>query len=149
VLASKTPYGLKGIAVFEAFKGLLGLVLGVAFVILGHEHFHFRFQFADKFLQLVEGLDIRVVLLGTIAYAILRFTEAYGLWRDRTWAEWLAIISSAIYIPFEFFEIYEKPTALRITITVFNLILLIYLVILRKHKHDERKHSLSFVNSNV
>ena len=36
-----------------------------------------------------------------IAYASLRFVEAYGLWRERKWAEWLAAASGAIYIPIE------------------------------------------------
>ncbi len=34
-----------------------------------------------------------------LLYSSLRFIESYGLWRQRVWAEWLAIISGAIYLP--------------------------------------------------
>ena len=51
--------------------------------------------------------DARLKTLAGLAflYSIVRFVEAYGLWRMRTWAEWFAIISGGIYIPLEVFEI--------------------------------------------
>ncbi|UUZ70577.1 DUF2127 domain-containing protein [Polaromonas sp. P2-4] len=43
--------------------------------------------------------------MGAATYALVRFVEAYGLWRSRRWAEWFAAISGAIYIPFELYEL--------------------------------------------
>ena len=42
-------------------------------------------------------------------YVILRFIEAYGLWYVRPWAEWLAIASGSIYIPFEIADLLRRP----------------------------------------
>ena len=39
--------------------------------------------------------------LGALAYSTVRLVEAYGLWHERSWAEWFAAASGAIYIPFE------------------------------------------------
>ncbi len=35
------------------------------------------------------------------AYSLLRFTEAYGLWKQRTWAEWVAFVSGTLLLPLE------------------------------------------------
>jgi uncharacterized membrane protein (DUF2068 family) len=40
-----------------------------------------------------------------LIYAIFRFVEGYGLWKERVWAEWLALISGAVYLPFEVYEV--------------------------------------------
>jgi uncharacterized membrane protein (DUF2068 family) len=37
-------------------------------------------------------------------YSAFRFVEAWGLWWQRRWAEWLALVSSGIYLPFELYE---------------------------------------------
>ena len=42
---------------------------------------------------------LKLLAIGAAAYALVRFVEAYGLWRSRRWAEWFAAISRAIYIP--------------------------------------------------
>ena len=52
---------------------------------------------ADK----MSDTSIAMILGVAIAYALLRFIEGYGLWRQRVWAEWLAIVSGCLYIPFE------------------------------------------------
>ena len=40
-----------------------------------------------------------------LIYAIFRFIEGYGLWKERLWAEWLALVSGALYLPFEVYEV--------------------------------------------
>jgi len=35
----------------------------------------------------------------------VRFVEAYGLWRQRWWAEGFAALSGAIYMPFEVYRL--------------------------------------------
>ena len=78
--------------------------------------------------------------MGSVLYASLRFAEAYGLWRDKAWAEWLAAISGAIYIPFEVVELIKKVTALRIVSLAVNLLIVGYMLsMLRKHR-EKRGH---------
>lgn len=40
----------------------------------------------------------------------MRFVEAYGLWRERRWANWLAAISEGIYLPVEIYELFARVT---------------------------------------
>lgn len=62
-------------------------------------------------------------------YALLRLVEAYGLWRERSWAEWLAAASSGIYLSYEIAELAARVTPLRIVVTFSaNLIVVGFMV---------------------
>jgi len=50
-----------------------------------------------------------VIALVAAIYVTLRFIEAYGLWYIRPWAEWLAIASGTIYVPFEALDLLRRP----------------------------------------
>lgn len=71
----------------------------------------------------------QLVALAALAalYATVRFVEAYGLWRGRRWAEWLAALSGAIYVPFELYELAQQVTWLRVTAVVLNLAIVGYM----------------------
>lgn len=104
--------GLKGILVVGAGFGLLALidenVQSVAEQIVGHLHLDAAKEIPRVFLNYSAELnDKRLALLAglALAYAIGRLVEAYGLWLERRWAEWVAVVSAAIYIPFELFEL--------------------------------------------
>ena len=83
--------------------------------------------------QLVEFSVIAVV------YAALLFTEGTGLWLKKRWAEYLTAIGTALLIPFEIYEIYERFTWVRIAILVLNIFIVWYLVTRLK---DEKKEIL-------
>jgi uncharacterized membrane protein (DUF2068 family) len=127
---------LRSVAVFEAAKGALVLVVGFGLLAFtsGHvqrfferlvHHLHLN-PSAHKpliFTQLSDAFtDGRVALLaaGAAAYACLRFVEAYGLWHGRSWAEWLAAVSGAIYIPFEVLNLYHHHGWVSATALVAN-----------------------------
>lgn len=61
-------------------------------------------------------------------YATLRFVEAYGLWKAYRWAEWLAALSGAIYIPFECYEIIHHASGLKIAALAINVVIVAYMV---------------------
>lgn len=134
--------GLHLIAAFEAFKGIL--VLGAGFGVLRFihhdlqklgEHLVVSLKLHEHsshvFMKIILGLhdrDIVILACLAFAYSSLRFVEAYGLWRERTWAQWLAIISGGLYLPLEFYELYQHLTPLKALVTVFNILLLVYLI---------------------
>jgi uncharacterized membrane protein (DUF2068 family) len=125
------------VALFEAFKGLLVLVGGSGLLLLVHkdvhalavrliEHSHLNpaSRYPEIFLDAAGRLhDSRLVLLalGAAVYAAFRLVEAYGLYRARAWAEWLAVFSGALYVPIEVFELQRHVTALRVTLLLANL----------------------------
>src|SRR5215467_7020289 len=100
--------GLRGIAIFEAAKGLLALLLGIGLLSVRHRDLeriagHFlRFlhvnpdrRFYHDVLEAagrVTPHGIWLFVFGIVVYALIRFAEATGLWLERAWAEWFAII---------------------------------------------------------
>jgi hypothetical protein len=58
----------------------------------------------------------------------VEWTEAIGLWRERRWAEYLTVVATAGFLPFEVDELIKRVTVLRVGALVVNLALLIWLV---------------------
>jgi len=138
---------LRAVALVEFFKGLIVLLAGFGVLSLVHRD---AWDVAESFLQWLkvdpdtryaqvflnladQVTDTRLwaVALGAAAYSTLRFAEAYGLWRERAWAEWLAMISGAIYLPFEVYEFARRPDWIRFVILAVNLAVVLYMVYLR------------------
>lgn len=144
----RTLQALRAVASFELAKGLLVLLAGVVVVfmvrrdpgdfadgILRLLHISPDHHFAQLFLDWADTLT--AAKLWTVAavaavYTILRFVEAYGLWYARTWAEWVALVSGAIYLPFEVYKLIHRQSLLHISILVLNLIIVLYMAYLLK-----------------
>jgi uncharacterized membrane protein (DUF2068 family) len=112
---------VRAVALFEAAKGALVLLAGFGAMALVHRdaeaiadrlvtHLHLnpasRYPriFLDAAAHVTDG---RLWTLAGLAgaYALVRFVEAYGLWRGRRWAEWFAAVSGGIYVPFELYNL--------------------------------------------
>ncbi len=134
----------KGVIVLLAGFGLLGL-LHRDLHALGEElvatlHLNAARKYPHIFIDLMSSLnDTRLWSLAGMAllYSTIRLVEAYGLWKQKTWAEWLALAGGCIYLPFEVYEIYAKVTVVRVSALVFNLLIVLLMtrVLLQKRKN--------------
>lgn len=127
--------GAKGAIVLLAGTGALSLVHGKALAIAAAfiERLHLNPAHHYPLILLKaasEVTDTRLWLLagGAGFYALVRFVEAYGLWRARTWAEWFAAISGAIYIPFEVYELFSNANWLITVALVVNMLVVAAMV---------------------
>ncbi len=118
----------KGLIVLLAASGLLSLVHAdlhaVAEQVVAHLHLNPASRYPRILIDAAGQLrntDVVLLAVGAIAYAVLRFVEAYGLYRERAWAEGLAAISGALYVPFEVVRLSEDPGALGASLLVLNL----------------------------
>jgi uncharacterized membrane protein (DUF2068 family) len=148
-------FGLRGIAILEAVKGCLALVLGfimlsfrhkdlqmVARHILGFLHVNPDRHFYHEVLRAasrVTSHGLVLFLFGSIIYALIRFAEAVGLWFAREWAEWFALISSAVYLPWEIYELIRRHSWVQWTVLGVNLLIVLYLLGLRIEQHRAKK----------
>jgi uncharacterized membrane protein (DUF2068 family) len=151
----RLPIGLRAIALLEGAKGLLAIAAACGFLSLRHTDLHAA---VDAFL-LRHGVDperhyTRMVIesvaratnhhTGQIVffcfvYAAIRVAEAYGLWWGKHWAEWFAVISAGIYLPWEFYHLTIHPRLFTCGVTLFNLALIFYLGRLLALQRAERK----------
>jgi len=147
----KSNAGLEAVAVFEASKGLLVLLVGIGLLShLGSDIQHvaedlvqfFRLNPAHRypriFIETVSrfnNIHLWLLSLSAFFYSIIRFIEAYGIWNNRLWAEWFAVVSCGLYIPLEIYELIQKVTFPRMAVTFFNAALILFLLyIVRKNK---------------
>lgn len=102
-------------ASYEAAKGFLVLAAGMGLLGLVHRdiqeigedlvrHFHLSpsSRYPRVFLELTAKVTdgwLWAIALGSVFYAALRFTEAYGLWHERRWAAWMGAVSATMPSP--------------------------------------------------
>jgi uncharacterized membrane protein (DUF2068 family) len=146
---------LRAVASFEIAKGLVVLAAGCGILLLLHKdssevaenllrllHISPDHRFARAFLSWADTLtDQKLWAISgvALAYSILRFTEAYGLWKARGWAEWIALISGAMYLPIEVREIIRRPNLFHSSLLIINLGVVLYMAYLRTLSHLEKE----------
>jgi uncharacterized membrane protein (DUF2068 family) len=142
----------KGIVVVLAGLGVFSMrrmdIWGIAESFLEFFHVNPLNHYVGVFIDLVYRVsDVRLWKIAVVAtvYVIIRFVEAYGLWYTRPWAEWMAIASGAIYIPFEIADMSRRPGWFQLLILVINVGIVLYMLMLRleaaKKRHAARTHS--------
>lgn len=149
-------FELRVVAVFELTKGLLVLAAGaglLAFVhrdirdvceeLLLHLHLNPASRIPGIFVALVEraaSVDLWLLALGAALYAAVRIAEAYGLWCDREWAQWLGALSGALYVPFELYALSKGVTPLKVATLGLNLLVVAVLAdALRRRRIRSRR----------
>jgi uncharacterized membrane protein (DUF2068 family) len=65
----------------------------------------------------------------SLLYATLFTVEGVGLWRERSWAEYLTIVTSSLLLPFEFIAVLHHPTLLRTGVLIANAAIVAYLIV--------------------
>jgi len=63
------------------------------------------------------------------------------LWKERTWAEWVAAISGTLLLPLEVRELFRGVTAIRCALLVGNLAIVAYMVYVIVVNRRERKNA--------
>lgn len=129
---------LRVIAVFRLLKAALLIAAGFGV-------FHLRqlaqvvpYAAVHRFATELLRIPPLPLALAAFAYAALFIAEGVGLWMDKRWAEWLTLIATASFIPFEVVELVKKATLLRGGVLAINVAILIYLA-LRRWKDRGKK----------
>ena len=150
---------LRAVAFIEFIKGIFVLLMGLSALMLVHRdvgliaesllallHINSNRHFALVFLDFADSVtDAHLWAAAQIAfaYSALRFTEAYGLWKERPWAEWVAVISGTLLLPLEIRELLRGVTLLRSFLFVGNLAIVFYMLhVLRAGRRERRKSAL-------
>lgn len=74
----------------------------------------------------------RLIGIAAGAYALLEGAEAYGLWFQRRWAEYLTFVATTLFVPYEVYELVGKITVIRVGAFVINLAILFYLLLAKR-----------------
>jgi len=148
--------GLRIVAIFEAAKGLLVLLVGcglLAFIhrdlhiaaeqLVRHSHLNPASRYPQIFLDLadhISDVQLWVMAFSAVFYSVIRFVEAYGLWLQRQWAEWFGLLTGGMYIPIEVFELVRRITWPRVTVLSVNTGIVAYLAYILYQSRRSRNH---------
>ena len=135
---------IEAVALFEAFKGALVLIVASGLTLLvhkdlhaiaerlvAHTHLNPASRYPHIFLDAVDHLQnvrLSMLALGAAAYSALRFLEAYGLFRRAAWAEMLAALSGAIYVPFEIANLLRHFSWISLAALVLNVLVVLIMI---------------------
>ena len=144
--------GIKGVVVLLAATGLLVLVhedlTELAARLVQYSHLNPASKYPHIFVDAASRLqEPRLVWLaiGAAAYATVRLIEAYGLFWERPWAEWLAALSGGLYVPLEVVEVVRKPSALGLAVLAVNLVVvavMVWALIQRRRSHANGRRNV-------
>ncbi len=87
----------------------------------------------DK-VDLIDVHRLREIGFATFAYSALALTEGIGLLLAKVWAEYLTLVLTISFLPWELYELARRPSWFRLALLVINLGVLWYLVWLLKRK---------------
>jgi len=135
---------VKGFAAIAASLGLLSLahrdVRKLAYALIGHFHLDPEAHYPQLLIEAADWVatsNVYSIFAIAIAYAAIRLAEAYGLWRDRAWAEWLAALSGSLYLPLELSHLIKHPTTINACVLIGNLAVVIFMVFRLKKRKNE------------
>ncbi|MCC2640532.1 MAG: conserved rane protein of unknown function [Nitrospira sp.] len=136
--------GLAAIATFKVVKGLLLLVVGAGLLRLAHGELATFFSHLLEVLHLnlhahlIHALILKVdalqphgvLMMGIVSlgYAGLLLIEGVGLWLGVSWAAYMAVISTSIFLPAECYEVMRQASMVRMAILLVNLAIVGYLI---------------------
>lgn len=147
---SSIKNGLKAVAILEASKGVISLIVGMAIHQLAGKNIQktlgsllsqFHLNPASYLPSIIlhkasflNNSNLMFITLVTVVYSAIRLIEAYGLWNGLIWTEWFALISGAIYLPFEIYEVIVHTGALSILVLSINVAIVWYMYSLLRGK---------------
>jgi len=151
---------LQTVATIEFLKGVFVALMGICALLLVHKdawlyaesllavfHISTDRRIAQMFLDFADNVtDAKLWAAAWLAfaYSTLRFVEGYGLWRCRTWAEWVAAVSGTLLLPLEVRELFRRVTLLRCGVLIVNVAVVLYMVyLILANRREHRKAACS------
>lgn len=145
--------GMRAVALLEAIKGVVVLLAGIGLLALVHRDVEAiaerlvklsHLDPASKYPRIFIGAagkvtDARLWFLAAAAaaYSAVRLVEAWGLWHERRWAEWLALVAGGLYVPIEIYELIHRATWLKAGLLATNLAIVLYMAYALRHSLDQ------------
>ncbi len=148
--------GLVLIAVYKVLYSLLFIAIGVGALrmvgkdvgdILSRIASDLRFNPEGRFVNflldrasLLDDPMLRRIGFGAFCYAAIGMAEGIGLYLEKAWGEYLTLVITASFLPWEILEILRRQTLPRVTLLVVNVLVLLFLskVVWERQRNPKR-----------
>lgn len=94
--------------------------------------------------SLVSDPMLRRIGAVAFSYAGLSLAEGIGLYLEKAWGEYLTLLITASFLPWEVFEVFRRLTWVRVALLIVNTLVFVYLlkvVAVRRKQPEEEEHS--------
>src|SRR5215471_8800552 len=141
---------LRIIAVFKFLKATLLIALSAGLFRMLHQDLGMRLEHWVRAMRLDPGnryiehvlmrvsdlspVQIKRIGLVGLLYAGLFLVEGTGLWLQRRWGEWVTVVLTGMLVPVEMYEIFHRPTVVKIALLVVNVAVVGYLIDRIRHE---------------
>lgn len=132
------------IGLFKLFKALLLIAVGIGAIEFLHKNLSstvthwIQILHVDPDNRFIHRILVRIfrvtpkqlkeLSVGTFFYAALFTVEGMGLVLRKHWAEYFTIVTTGLFIPLELYELVRHFTAIKLAVTVVNVLIVWYLV---------------------
>jgi uncharacterized membrane protein (DUF2068 family) len=145
------------ISAFKLAQALLFIAIGVGALRLLHKDIgdmleklanHLRFNQESHFFNfvlekaaIIDDRLLRRISVGVFFYAGLDLVEGIGLYLEKTWAEFLTLVITASFLPWEVYEVFRRITLVRVSLLTVNTLVFFYLLNLVTERQRLKKQS--------
>ena len=141
--SKRAAKGLKPIALVKAFRGTMSFGIGISIVLSSKSADPFSWAEHSSIVQLkaIPLFDAaikwitsfskdQILTLGFLAFGLglIRWTEAAGIWNNKRWGANLAVMTGAVYMPFEIKELVLSFSWLMTLVLIINTLIVAYLI---------------------
>ena len=145
------PNGLKLIAILKTIRGIGALVLATVLFWLSRQDLSltgegvFNHPYIKRAIELagiepiwlpslsefnILGLSILALLI-----SIVRFSEAFGIWLDQSWAEWLAVFTgfiTATFFSWDLISGFNWITFISLSVSILVIVYLLRILLIKR-----------------
>jgi uncharacterized membrane protein (DUF2068 family) len=127
-LMKATLFILLGVGALHLLhKDLVDALMGLIMALRFDPENHLVNLILEK-VALVNPHRLREISIAIFCYAALDIIEGAGLALEKTWAEYLTLILTASFLPWELFEIIRHVTWWKVILLLLNTVVVIYLI---------------------
>lgn len=126
-------FGIGVGAIHLLHKDLVDVVMRLAMALKFDPESRFVGMLLDK-ADLIDAHRLKQISAATFGYSALALTEGVGLLLEKVWAEYLTLILTISFLPWELYELARRPDWFRLGLLLINLAVLWYLVWLLRRK---------------
>jgi len=145
------------IAIYKFFHALLFFAIGMGAHRLLHKDIadqiellahHLRFNPESRLVNfilekasLINDPVLRRIGFVAYCYATVTLIEGIGLYLEKTWGEFLTLIITASFLPWEIFEIFHRITWIRVSLLTINILVFVYLlrIVIDRARHRKKR----------
>jgi uncharacterized membrane protein (DUF2068 family) len=118
------------IRVRDAFYRIVNAVQGTTGT-PGHASGH-GFLHSIEHIFTLKSSTLYLVATAAAAYAVLEGVEAVGLWYQKRWAEYLTLVATVAFIPYEIYELSRVVSTFKVIAFVVNVAIAVYLLFAKR-----------------